>query len=137
MDILSAMILPRLCRRLSLDWSTFSYSGTNNRMNSPLNSIGLTRSSLSVSVSFGGWIVPEDTGRIPPGLLGGGWKWLDTITPSNGSAGCDGHHPTTSERCPFWFRMFHIALVLRDNSVIGRTPEPSGNGSLKPWMPCL
>src|SRR5579859_6478286 len=33
--------------------------------------------------------------------------------------------------------MFQTAFDFRERFVTGRTPLPSGAGSVKPWMPCL
>jgi len=57
------------------------------------------------------------------------------MAPRIGSAGCDGHHPATILRSPFWWAMFQKALVRRARLVMGRTLRPSGEGSVKPWMP--
>src|SRR5580700_8500176 len=54
-----------------------------------------------------------------------------------GSAGWLGHQPITTLRRSFWLRMFHSAFDVRERFVTGRTPLPSGAGSVKPWMPCL
>ena len=59
------------------------------------------------------------------------------MTPLMGSAGWLGHHPMTMLRNPFWLKMFHTALAVRERFVTGRMPRPSGVGSEKPWMPCL
>ena len=59
------------------------------------------------------------------------------MAPRIGSAGCEGHHPTTMLLFPFWWTMFHSALVLRPRLLMGRTLKPSGVGSVKPKMPCL
>ena len=44
--------------------------------------------------------------------------------------------PTTFERKPHCVSMFHSALHLRLVLDEGRTPPPSGFGSVKPWTPC-
>src|SRR5271169_6261310 len=59
------------------------------------------------------------------------------MTPWMGSAGWLGHQPITVLRRPFWLRIFQTALAVRERLVMGRTPQPSGVGSEKPWMPCL
>ena len=38
------------------------------------------------------------------------------MQPLMGSAGLEGHHPTTTERLSFWLRMFQMALAVRLNA---------------------
>ncbi len=78
-----------------------------------------------------GWASLRSSGRWAR------WYWSETITPSIGSAGWLGHQPMTMLRRSFWLRMFHSAFDVRERLVTGRTPLPSGAGSVKPWMPCL
>lgn len=58
-------------------------------------------------------------------------------TPLIGSAGWLANQPTAWVRIPSWVSIFQRALQVRLVLVIGRIPEPSGRGSVKPWMPCL
>ena len=59
------------------------------------------------------------------------------MVPRIGSAGLLGHQPTMLLENPLCVRIFQIALVFREMVVIGRMCEPSGAGSVNPWMPCL
>ena len=62
---------------------------------------------------------------------------METTAPGIGSAGQEGHQPTTIERFPSWARMFHTALVVRERMLHGRTAVPSRVGSVKPSTPCF
>jgi hypothetical protein len=54
-----------------------------------------------------------------------------------GSAGCEGHHPTTCGIYPFKFNMFHMAFTFREVDVTGLIAVFSVSGSIKPNIPCL
>jgi hypothetical protein len=130
--------LGQSCSDLSFAWSTSSNRGTKSRSISPGISEGRTRGSESSSSSRAGATMPgSNGGSAASGSSGTCWKWFDTVAPGIGSAGYEGHQPTTTERFPSCARMFHNALVLRDSRLHGRIARPSPVGSEKPSTPCL